>query len=291
MNPVKAGFIGLGNMGILMARTLAKSEIPLTVYDLRQEAVNEMMALGASSARSCLETAAGSDVIISIVRDEHQNDEVIFGPEGVWVGIKEGSVLVISSTVSPEYCRKLYVLGKEKGIQVVDAPVSAESRDFTPGRESAVFTLMIGGDQTAVEKCMPVFRALTKNVFHLGGVGSGQIGKLVNNLAAFGNAVYARECINIGLKAGLDYNQLTAAMRVATGFSRGMGILDMQLRRPYPASQIPERNDRTKSLDDKDRDLALELAAAVGAQTPISQLIGLLDLETVYDGVRRISSE
>jgi 3-hydroxyisobutyrate dehydrogenase len=288
MSPVRVGIIGLGNMGILMARTLVKSPLPLTVFDLRQEAVEEMRAMGAAAATSCRELAAVSDVIISMVRDENQNDEAIFGQDGVWQGIQAGSTLVISSTVSPDYCRTLYTRGKEKGIYVLDAPVSAESRNFTPGRESAVFTLMIGGDIEAVEKCRPVFQSLTKNVFHLGGIGSGQACKLVNNLAAFGNAVFARECINIGLKAGLDYKQMTAAMRVATGFSRGLGILDMQLHRPSLVTPLPPAKDRPKSLDDKDRDFALELAVDVGAATPIAQLMGILDLEKVYDGVKRL---
>jgi 3-hydroxyisobutyrate dehydrogenase-like beta-hydroxyacid dehydrogenase len=287
MIPLRVGFIGLGNMGILMARTLAKSRLPLTVYDLRQEALDKMLVLGAVPARSCRELAAASDVIISIVRDEHQNDEVIFGKDGVWQGIREGSALVISSTVSPEYCRRLYARGKAQGVDIIDAPVSAESRDFTPGRESAVFTLMIGGDEQAVQKCMPVFQALTKNVFYLGGSGSGQVGKLVNNMAAFGNAIFARECVNIGLKAGLDYNQLTAAIKVATGFSRGLGILDMQLRQPQPAQTI---KNQPKSLDDKDWDFVLELAQTVGAETPLARLMTRLDLEKVYDAVKRIES-
>ena len=291
MSSIKVGFIGLGNMGILMARTLAKSRLPLTVYDLRQEAVDEMKSLGAIAAHSCREVAAHSDVIFSIVRDEPQNNEVIFGREGIWQGIKEGSTLIISSTVSPEYCRKLYVRAKEKGVQIVDAPLSAESRNFTPGQESAVFTLMIGGDEDAVKRCMPVFEALTKNIFHLGGIGSGQACKLVNNLASYGNAVFARECLNIGLKAGLDFDQMVAAIRVSTGFSRGLSTLVRQLRRPLPVTSASGVKDHPKSLDDKDRDFALELAGAVGAETPLTRLMTGLDLEKVYDALNRISPE
>jgi 3-hydroxyisobutyrate dehydrogenase len=288
MSPLKVGFIGLGSMGILMARTLVKSPHPLTVYDLRQEVVNEMAALGAVPARSNREAAAGSDVIFSIVRDEAQNDEVIFGREGVWQGIRPGSTLIISSTVSPDYCRRLYARGKEIGVNILDAPVSAESRNFTPGQESAVFTLMIGGDKKVFEGCLPVFQALTKNIFHLGAIGSGQVCKLVNNLAAFGNAIFARECVNIGLKAGLEYSQLTAAIKVSTGYSRGLGILDMQLRGQM--QRPPQRpQSQTKSLDEKDWEFALKLAAEVGASAPLAQLMGELDLGKTYDAVQHIS--
>ena len=174
MSSLRVGFIGLGNMGILMARKLVKNGEALTVYDLRKEVVSEMVSLGAAGAKSSLEVAANSDVIFSMVRDEPQNDEVIFGPDGVWQGIKEGSTLIISSTISPGYCRNLYARGKEKGVYVIDAPVSAETRNFTPGQESVVLTLMIGGDEEAVTRCMPVFKALGKNIFHLGGIGAGR---------------------------------------------------------------------------------------------------------------------
>jgi 3-hydroxyisobutyrate dehydrogenase-like beta-hydroxyacid dehydrogenase len=112
---------------------------------------------------------------------------------------------------------------------------------------------------------------------------------MVNNLAAFGNAIFARECVNIGLKAGLDYNQLTAVIKVATGFSRGLGILDMQLRRPQPRPQPAQTTkNQPKSLDDKDWDFVLELAQTVGAETPLAKLMVQLDLEKVYNGVKRL---
>jgi 3-hydroxyisobutyrate dehydrogenase-like beta-hydroxyacid dehydrogenase len=291
MGLIRVGFVGLGNMGILMARTLVKSRMPLTVYDLRQAPMDEMKALGAIPAHSSREVAANSDVIFSVVRDEPQNDEVIFGPEGAWQGIKEGSTLIISSTVSPAYCRRLYTRAREKGVQIIDAPVSTQSRDFTPGQESAVFTLMIGGDGDAVKRCMPVFEALTKNIFHLGGIGCGQACKLVNNLASYGNAVFARECLNIGLKAGLDFDQMVAAMRVSTGFSRGLNTLVMQLRRPRPPAPAPSVKGQPKSLDDKDREFALELAEAVRAETPLTRFMTGLDLEKVYDALNGVISK
>jgi 3-hydroxyisobutyrate dehydrogenase-like beta-hydroxyacid dehydrogenase len=269
---------------------LVKNGEHLAVYDLRKEAISEMVSLGATAAGSSREVAAASDVIFSVVRDEPQNDEVIFGPDGVWQGIKPGSTLIISSTISPGYCRKLYLQGKEKGVNVIDAPVSAESRNFTPGQESVVLTVMIGGDEEAVTRCMPVFKALGKNIFHLGGIGSGQVCKLVNNLAGYGNQVFARECLNIGLKAGLPFDQMVAAIKVSTGHSIGLNVVVRQLQRP-PKVLSPAEKIQPKSIDDKDRETALELAEEVGAETPITHFMTELDLKQVYDSLNRISHQ
>jgi 3-hydroxyisobutyrate dehydrogenase-like beta-hydroxyacid dehydrogenase len=110
----------------------------------------------------------------------------------------------------------------------------------------------------------------------------------VNNLAAFGNAIFARECLNLGLKAGLDFKQMAAAIKVSTGYSRGLGILEMQIKRMIPAPTGPSSKGQTKSLDDKDRDFALELADVVGASAPLAHLMAELDLEKTYDAINRL---
>ena len=287
MSSIKVGFIGVGNMGMLMAKKLVENGLPLTVYDLRKEVVEEMVALGASAASSCREVAEASDVVISVVRDIPQTDEVIFGKDGVWEGIKKGATIIISSSLKPSYCQELYAKAKEKGVRVIDAPVSAESRSFTPGQEWALLTLMVGGDEDAVKKCWPVFEAIAKNVIHLGGIGMGQACKLVNNLAMFANGIVARECVNLGLKAGLDLQKMIEAMSVSTGNSRALGGLGRRMRqapasRP-PVTRAPGAKAPPEDLGSKDKRLALEMAQAVGANTPIVRFMDELDLESVYD--------
>lgn len=268
---LRVGFIGLGNLGSLVAKQLLRAGQPLVVYDLRPEVVAEAAALGATAAGSCREVAASSDILISLVRDSAQTEAAMSGPDGVWAGIRRGSVIVIASTVSPAYCRALHARARQQGVQVVDAAISTESRDFTPGRESAELTLMVGGEEEAVRRCWPLFRKMAKNVFHLGGVGAGQACKIVNNLAMFGNAMVARECLALGVKAGLDAQTLLAAMRVSTGNSRSLGALQRQLLRPPP--QPASRPAGEQDLGKKDRELALELAEAVGAEVPVARFL------------------
>jgi 3-hydroxyisobutyrate dehydrogenase-like beta-hydroxyacid dehydrogenase len=290
MGPLKVGFIGLGNMGMLMAKTQIKNNLQLTVFDIRKEPLAEMQSLGASIANSCREVAAASDVIISMVRDESQSEEVIFGKDGVWQGIRRGSTIVISSTISPAYCRALSARGKEKGVHVIDAAVSTESRDFTPGRESVVFTLMIGGKEAAVKKCWPVFEALTKNLIYMGETGSGAACKLINNLAMYGNSVVARECLNLGLKAGLDFDKMLEAVRLSTGYSRGLMLVARMVRQPRPASKVTTKS-AVKSLEEKDNETAIGLAEAVGAKTPVSQFMFELDLEKEYEAISGLNGK
>ena len=285
MESTRVGFIGLGNMGMLVAKKLVKSGLPLTVYDLRKEPLEEMRALGAAAAGSSREVALASDVIISMVRDIPETDEALFGRDGVWQGAREGATIVISSTVSPAYCRSLHARARQRGVQVIDAAVSTATRDFTPGRESAELTLMIGGEDEAVNRCWPVFQAMAKNVFHLGGVGTGQACKLVNNLAMLGNEMVARECLNLGIMAGLDLAQLIEAMRVSTGSSRSLGTISRRLSQPAPRLTVPEAKAPRQDLRSKDRELALEMAEAVAANVPLARIMAELEEASPYSAL------
>ena len=160
MSSIKIGFIGLGNIGLPVARSLAKSGLPLIIYSRHKKVAEEMEALGATAAKSSREVAAVSDIVISVVLDIPQTEEVIFGKDGVWEGIKEGTTIVISSTIGSEYCQKLYARAKERGIQVIDAVLSKSG----PTNEEGGFTLMVGGDEDAVKRCWPSFHTRYKKM-------------------------------------------------------------------------------------------------------------------------------
>jgi len=289
MSTIKVGLIGVGNMGMIMARKLLENGMPLTVYDLREEAVKEIVALGAKGARSCREVAEASDVIISIVRDIPQTDEVLFGKDGVWEGIKEGDTIILSSSLSAAYCREVYERAKERKVRIIDAPVSTEDRSFIPGKEFAILTLMVGGDDDAIERCMPVFEAMAKNTIPQGEIGTGQVCKLVNNLAMYANGIVAQECVNLGLKAGLDLEKMKKAMSLSTGNSRM--LIGVGRPSPFPAPPKPPAvgapggKTPAEDLGSKDKRLALEMAESVGANTPVVQFMEGLDLESIYDAL------
>ncbi len=285
MDSLKVGFIGLGNLGMPMARSIAKKGFPMTVYDLRKEAVEEMESLGAKCASSCRKVAEASDVIISMVRDIPQTDEIIFGQDGVWESVREGSIIVLGSTIGPTYPQGLYARAKEKGVQVVDVGVSKN----IPTNEEGQLTLMVGGDDDAVKRCWPIFEAMAKYIFHLGPIGMGQTCKLVNNLMSIDIGTLIRECLNVGLKAGLDLQKMLEAMSVSTGSSwmlKSMAAMRKSGRRmapPQPPSvRAPGAKAPPEDIGAKDKRLALEMAEALGAEVPITRFIEKLDT-SVYD--------
>jgi len=249
MNNLKVGFIGLGNMGITMARSLVKNNIPLTVYDLRQEPIEELKSLGATGASSCREVAEASDVVISMVWDIPQTDEVIFGKDGVWEGIKEGGIIIITSSIGPEYCRDLYERAKEKKVRVVDD-----------------HPLHLGGIG------MGQAHKLVDNTMarHFG---------TVTRLCVI-------EGLNFGLKAGLDLQKMIDVASVSA-FSRGIqsvglkGGLDLQeifktIRGPMPL--LGSKRGRINELD-----YAMEMAEAVDAKLPLFHFSDELDAVSMYD--------
>lgn len=305
MSSLKVGFIGLGNLGGCLCRSLVKkSGLPVTVYDLRKEAVQELEVLGAKGANSPKEVAAASDITISLVRDQRQNEKVIFGKDGMWEGVKKGDIIVISSTVGPFYVRELYAKAKEKEVKVIDAAVTkiTTNKQGFPANYEGWATLMVGGDEDDVKKCWPVFESMARYVIHLGGPGAGQAAKLVNNEATTAFSAITRYCfieyLNLGLKAGLNIAKMVEVWGAGVG---GPRLLETVGLKPWNTSEeiievIRGRAGRPPVIMDSDgqtpledfgtmyKRLAMEMARAVGAEMPISELVDKLrDTQLTYD--------
>ena len=285
MSNLKVGFIGLGNMGITMARSLVRHNIPLTVYDLRQEPIEELKSLGATGVSSCREVAEASDIVISMVWDIPQTDEVIFGKDGVWEGIKEGGIIIITSSIGPDYCRDLYDKSKEKKVRVIDCPVSGPP----PTIDNRPSCLMIGGDEDVVKQCWYIFEAMGDHPLYLGDIGMGQAHKLVDNTMARHFGTVTRLCVieglNFGLKFGLDLQKMIEVACVSA-FSRGIhsiGLksgLDVQdiiktIRGPMPL--LGSKHGRVNELD-----YAMEMAESVEAKLPLFHFSDELDAASIY---------
>jgi 3-hydroxyisobutyrate dehydrogenase-like beta-hydroxyacid dehydrogenase len=268
-----------------MAKCLLDRGFSLTVHDLRPSALDELVARGARAAPNCRVLAETSDVVISMVRDIPQTDEVLFGVDGVWSGMPPGGIVVLSSTLSPAYCRHVYARGKERGIEVIDAPVS------TPGgtvvdAEFGELTLMLGGDSEAIARCMPLFEALARHTFHLGEIGSGQTLKVINSILNLNIEVATNEALNLGLKAGLDLDTLIKVLNVSTGYNWMIQAweyrlnLTRQMREmlaKYPSDKKP-----AQTLGVKDRQYAMELAKQVDADMPMARFTETLDTRQAY---------
>jgi len=262
-------------MGMPMARSLVRAGLEVTVFDLRPPKLEEMRKLGATVAVSCQEMAANNNIILSIVNDIDDTEESLFGAQGIWQGIKAGGIIILSSTIGPVYCQKVYARGKLKNIQVLDAAVSKSG----PTNIEGELTLMVGGEEDAFQRCQPVFKALANHVFHVGEIGAGQSYKLVNNLLSLGLAIVTREALNMGIKAGLDFNRMLEVMQFSTGNNWNLLYLQhlLKTRGTTAAADLP-----TKNIGNKDWNLALNFAREAGAQVPVSEFIHNLDAKTAY---------
>jgi 3-hydroxyisobutyrate dehydrogenase-like beta-hydroxyacid dehydrogenase len=281
LSTLQVGFVGIGNMGMPMAKSLLKNGFVVNVFDLNKIAMAEITLLGALSTGSLRDLAMRSDPIISMVRDEADMDNLLFGREGLWEGLRKESTLIISSTVSPNYCRNLYNRAKARDVNVIDAPVSDPS-----GQNHVLggLTIMVGGDQAVTEKYWPVFQAMGTTVLYLGRIGNGQVCKLVNQINAFNIGDITRESLNMGIKAGLDLPTMVEALSSGLGSTRGLQNLALMLKSEHSQSphSSPPKLQTSGQLGMKDRSLAIALGQEVRAEMPISNFIRQLDSEALY---------
>src|SRR5579862_7803330 len=177
---MKIGFIGLGNMGGPMALNMIKAGHALTVYDVRREAAEPHIAAGARWTDSAGGTAAETELVLTSLPGPKEIESAALGDGGIISGIRPGAVYADLSTNSPAVMRRLHALFKEKGVEVLDAPVSGG----IPGARNATLAVMVGGDRAAFEKIKPALDAIGDKVSYIGECGAGSVAKLVHNMIA-----------------------------------------------------------------------------------------------------------
>ena len=201
---VTAGFIGLGNMGSRIAQRLLDHGYQLSVYDVDLAKAEAFAARGAVVAKNIRELARTADVLLSCLTNDEAVRSAYTGPEGVVAGVRSGTVILEMSTISPEGSREVHRLGARGGIEVLDVAISGS----TPAAEEGVLTLLVGGNREVFGAAEPLFQAIAKRYFLLGGPGSGTAMKLVvNTLLGVGMQAIA-EAVVLGEKVGLDRKRL-----------------------------------------------------------------------------------
>lgn len=216
---MKVGFIGLGKMGKPMASNLMKAGFEVVVHNRSRGVVEELAANGAQAAASPAEVAAKSEIVLTCLPTVESVDQVYLGPDGLVPSARSGQVLVDHSTIGVKDAKKLAGAAKAKGAAFLDAPVSGG----VAGAVAGSLTIMVGGDPAAFDKALPVFLAEGQNIKLVGGVGTGTVVKLVNQLMLLVNMVGVVEGMVLGVKAGVDPQVLYDVL--STGFARS-GMLD-----------------------------------------------------------------
>ncbi len=205
---IRTGFIGLGNQGKPIAAHLAPAGFEMTVYDIAEEPVAELVAGGAKAAASPREVGQNADVVgICVPEDKHVR-AVVFGDDGLLAGLSEGSVILIHSTILPSTAEEVSEAAAAKNIEVMDACVTGGAARA----ETKELTLLIGGPESALEKCQPYFKAITDvDLIHAGPLGCGAKLKLCINLITYIQWAAAFEAATLAKSAGLSLDVLQQA--------------------------------------------------------------------------------
>jgi 2-hydroxy-3-oxopropionate reductase len=208
MNKPVIGFIGLGIMGKPMARNLIKAGYSLVVHNRSRAAVEELIKDGTQAAGSPKEVAERSDVIITVLPDSPDVELVYTSDQGVFAGAKPGMLLIDMSTISPIVARKLAASAQDRGCDMLDAPVSGGEA----GAIGATLSIMVGGKTSAVERAMPIFNSLGKNIVHVGDAGAGQVTKAANQMVVGTTIAIVSEALVLAAKAGVDPAKVRQAL-------------------------------------------------------------------------------
>ena len=221
MERKKVGFIGLGVMGKAMATRIARDGYPLTVFDIQKEPLAEMEKLGARIAGSTGEVGEKSDTVIVMVRDYQQVKNAVFPPGGVLSGMRQGTALIITSTITPQDVIEAESVARERGVSVIDSPVSG-------GRaraEDASLALMVGGDDAVVKENEDILKAMGSNVFHVGKVGQGQAMKIINQILVSANIASVAEAMVMAEKLGINLQTMYDVITKGAGTSEVLQMM------------------------------------------------------------------
>ncbi|EME16714.1 NAD(P)-dependent oxidoreductase [Rhodococcus triatomae] len=216
---LRVGFIGLGLQGAPIARRIVESGHETTLWARRPESLEPFADTAAKTAGTPAELAAASDVVCLCVIADDDVRQVVTGHDGVLPGLAPGGVIVVHSTIHPDTCRELAELAEAQGVSFVDAPVSGGPVAAAEGR----LLVMAGGDTDVVERCRPVLETYAGPLVHLGGVGSGQVTKLLNNLLFTANLSTAYSTFTLGESLGVDPAKLGEVITHGTADSFALG--------------------------------------------------------------------
>ena len=270
----KIGFIGLGIMGKPMAKNLLKAGFSIVAYDLNKDATEDVVKAGALAASSSKEAAGKAEVIITMLPDSPDVKEVILGKDGVLEGIKPGSIVIDMSSINPLVSQEIEKELRKKGVEMLDAPVSGGETGAIQG----TLAIMVGGKEKVFNESVEIFKAVGKNIVHVGKIGAGGFVKLVNQIIVAVNIAAVGEAFTLGTKAGLDPQVIYQAIR---GGLAGSTVLETKAPMMFARNFKPGFKIR---LHHKDLQNALSTAKDLGVPLPLSSFVQQIILSLMTEG-------
>ncbi len=262
--PEIIGFIGLGTMGKPMALNLIKAGYSLLIYDIDVESINDLVSKGARASSSVAEIGRQCNVVITMLPEARHVQEVVLAKGGLIDHLSKGTLFIDMSSIAPQTSKLIAEKLSEKGCYVLDAPVSGGPA----GAESGTLSIMVGGNQQAWEKGLPILEVLGKKIVYMGEAGSGQLTKLCNQILIAVNLQAVIEAFALAAKSGLN---LLKVREVLSGGAAGSKVLEMHglkiIERTFdqPAFKL--------KLHRKDLAAAIETANHIGVPLAATELV------------------
>ncbi|MCY4619952.1 MAG: NAD(P)-dependent oxidoreductase [Chloroflexi bacterium] len=277
------GFIGTGNIGNPMARQLIRGGQQLVVYDLRREVLENLLELGAESARSAAEVASRCSIVFTSLPGPTQIEAATAGPDGILAGASPGDIHIDLSTNSVEGVERILQLETNAGVIHIDAPVTGGVVRAGQG----TLTILGSGNAETFERIRPLLDHIGEHVFHLGEAGMGCLYKLINNVIVLSGHMIVQEALVMGTKAGLDTQDLVEKLRQGTARPY-MGLADVFLAKQW------ENPTSTVVIAEKDIALALKLARDQQVPMPVANAVHqhyLATLAAGFDDLHHFSAQ
>jgi len=268
------GFIGTGIMGKPMARNLLKAGYSLIVHDINPDPVAELVGEGAQEAASAKNVAEQSDIVITMLPDSPDVEDVVLGPDGVLDGARDGLILIDMSSINPLVAQKVAQKVSEKGVGMLDCPVSGGE----PGAVSGTLAIMVGGEPALYESCTELLLVMGKSAVHVGPIGAGNFTKLANQIIVAINIEAVGEALVLAQKANLNPEKVFDAIK---GGLAGSAVLNAK------APMVMERNFQPGfkiKLHQKDLNNALMTAKDLDVPLPVTGIVQQFLSTLVADG-------
>jgi 3-hydroxyisobutyrate dehydrogenase-like beta-hydroxyacid dehydrogenase len=256
------GFIGLGNIGALMAKNLLKAGNILNVYDVNPQSVESFSELGANACTSPKEVGEKSDIVFLSLPNSSIVERVITGENGVQEGLTSGGTIVDLSSSEPSSTKKIHEILSQKGIIMFDAPVAGGTEGAAVGQLS----IRVGGEENKLNHILPFLNVIGDKVIHVGSIGSGHALKAINNLLYATILVASCEAVTLGVKAGIDANKILEVLSVSSGRNF---VVDVKFKSIILTRDFSPRF--TTNLLLKDMDIALSLAKEQGVSLVLNE--------------------
>ncbi len=259
---MKVGFIGLGVMGGPMAANILKGGHELTVFDRSPEAVAKLVQAGAKAAATAREVGAASEIVVTMLPEPQHVEQVVLGKDGLAEGLPPGGIVIEMSTIDPGTSVRVGDALRKLGMELVDSPVGKTSEHAVTG----TLTLMVGGNQPAIDRAMPVLKCMGTDTYFCGGPGTGHAMKMTNNLLATTIMMANTEALAIGIKAGLTLELMQEVMRTTMAWNQQFAVA--MPKKAFLGDDSPGFAIR---LACKDVRLACEAAEAMGFEAKVGR--------------------